>query len=378
MSQATEPASISSAGTRPTWVRWQIVALLVAYSSMTWFNRVCMVVAGDEHIMPGYEISPTNMGIVYSAFLLTYTLFMTPGGWLIDRVGPWAALVVMGFGSAVFGALTSLAGVMVAAGTLLATLLVVRALMGVFTAPVYPASSRIVSHWIPWRRRAWANGLVQGAAAVGMAAAFPVFGALIDWCGWPKAFLITGGCTAVLALFWTVYATDYPSQHRFANEAERRRIDAGLVAGPGDDVAEPPSRWWLLLRNRSLMLLTLTYAAVGYIEYMFFFWMHYYFENVLKLTKAESRVYATVLFVAMAIGMPLGGWLSDRLQAAYGYRWGRAAVPMAGMVAGAAMLGLGLAAQDKTWIVIWLSLSLGAVGACEAPIWTTAVDLGGR
>ena len=28
------------------------------------------------------------MGAVYSAFLLSYMLFMTPGGWFADRLGP--------------------------------------------------------------------------------------------------------------------------------------------------------------------------------------------------------------------------------------------------------------------------------------------------
>jgi ACS family D-galactonate transporter-like MFS transporter len=263
---------------------------------------------------------------------------------------------------------------------LLPALFGIRALMGVFTAPVYPASSRMVSHWIPWSQRSWANGLVQGSAAVGMAAAFPVFGSLIDWFDWPTAFLITGGCTAALALLWTVYATNYPSQHRLVNEAERKEIGTDLVMGrsDGDDETEPAPSWSLLLRHRSLVLLTVAYAAVGYIEYLFFFWMHYYFETVLKLEKDESRIYTTYMFLTMAIGMAFGGWLSDRLQVAFGPRWGRAAVPMAGMIVGAALLGLGLTAHDTTWIVIWLCLSLGAVGACEAPVWTTAVELGGR
>src|SRR5262249_44239487 len=53
--------------------------------------------------------------------------------------------------------------------------------------------------------------------------------------------------------------------------------------------------WHSLFRHRSLMFLTISYGAVGYIEYLFFFWMHYYFDDVLKLGKVESRVYAAVL-----------------------------------------------------------------------------------
>src|SRR5213595_1147019 len=76
--------------------------------------------------------------------------------------------------------------------------------------------------------------------------------------------------------------------------------------------------------------------------------------------------------------MALGGWLSDRLQATYGYRWGRAAVPVGGLILGAGLLCAGILAQGTAWIVTLLALALAAVGASEAPIWTTAVELGGR
>src|SRR5947209_20037310 len=148
MSRTTrEPATpLTTEPTRPAWVRWQIVALLVSYSFMTWFNRVSISVAYDERIKAQYDISPTQMGWVYSAFLFAYMVCMTPGGWLIDRYGPWAALVVMGFGSALFGALTGTAGLpaLVAASMVLPALLVIRSVMGMLTAPVYPASSRVV------------------------------------------------------------------------------------------------------------------------------------------------------------------------------------------------------------------------------------------
>ena len=41
-------------------------------------------------------ITETEMGWVYSAFLLGYVLFMVPGGWLVDRRSGKAALVVPG------------------------------------------------------------------------------------------------------------------------------------------------------------------------------------------------------------------------------------------------------------------------------------------
>jgi MFS family permease len=390
----TQPPSLSAQPTRRSPVRWHIVAILVAYSFMTWFNRVSMSVAYDERLKNGYGIRPEEMGVVYSAFLFFYMLCMTPGGWLIDRFGAWSALVIMGLGSAFFGALTSYAGhpLILEAGLVFTALLVIRSLMGALTAPIYPAAARVVAHRLPMGQRARANGLIQGAAAVGIACAFPVFGTLIDWVDWPGAFLISAAVTALIALVWLVYARDNPRRH---GDSEMPRAsseplsqsgtipssdETGIVAASRVHIApvdfsntEPP-----LWRQRSLWLLTLSYAAVGYVEYLFFFWMHFYFEDILRLGQSESRWYAAVLTLAMAAGMVVGGLIADRLRIGGDLRWRQALVPVCGLCMGAVLLVLGVLADQTAMIVLLLSLALAAVGACEAPTWTLATEMGGR
>src|SRR5262245_9357866 len=191
-----------------------IVALLVAFSFMSWFNRVSMAVAYDTRIGPVHGVSEEVIGTVYSAFFLSYLLFMTPGGWFIDRFGAKRALLIMGLGSGLFGALTYCAGLpsLQAAGLLVTALLFIRFSMGLVSAPLYPASTRMVSYWVPLHQRVFANGLIQGAAAIGMACAFPLFGALIDAWDWPAAFLASGTLTTFLGLLWWVYAADRPPQ----------------------------------------------------------------------------------------------------------------------------------------------------------------------
>ena len=117
---------------------------------------------------------------------------------------------------------------------------------------------------------------------------------------------------------------------------------------------------------------------MGYFQYLFFYWMQYYFDHVLHLGKTASQFYAGLPPLAMAIGMPLGGLISDRLQRTCGYRFGRAIMPVAGLLGSAAFLLLGIFAKQPAWIVIWFSLALGVMGASEGPFWSTAVELGRR
>jgi ACS family D-galactonate transporter-like MFS transporter len=345
-----------------------MVVLLMATVFTSHFNRVSIATAGDTRIMKQYEIPPPRMGMVYSAYLLVYTICMIPGGLFIDRYGARAAMIVLGFGSALFVGLTGVVGLSFhTAGGVFIGLLIVRALLGVVSAPLHPGAARAVGNWIAPGGRSLTNGLVNGSALLGIAVTPLLFGALIDrFDSWPVAFLITAGVSAALALIWLVFAADHP--------------DGSKQSAPIGDWGPIPMKtsWFDVLRHRSLVLLTLSYGTVSYFQYLFFYWMNFYFQTVLKLPEGTSRKYAAIPPLAMAAGMPLGGWLSDRLERASGSVRTRRIVPMAGMTAGALLLILGAFAQSPEWIVFWFALALGAVGAAEGPFWATVVELGGR
>jgi len=342
--------------------------MLMALCFVSHLNRVSMSVAGNNRIMAQYGISPTEMGTVYSAFLLVYTVFMIPGGFFIDRYGARRALIVMGLGSACFGAMTGAVGITLTTGAqVLLGLVVVRGIMGLLTTPLHPASARAVDHWVSQPQRSLANGLVTGAALLGIACTYPLFGALIEQAGWQNAFPITGAATALLTIVWA-----------FSSKNDSAAPPVGSPSSR-DQYREPIRGSWLaLLGDRSLILLTLSYAAVGYFQYLFFYWMQYYFDQVLHLGKTRSEFFAGLPPLAMALGMPLGGWLSDRLQKRWGFRWGRAIVPVAGLLLSAAFLGIGILAKEPVVIVTWFSLALGVMGASEGPFWSTVVELGRR
>ncbi|WP_435010527.1 MFS transporter [Tundrisphaera lichenicola] len=347
---------------RSNWSRWGIVGLLMAFTFISHFNRVSISSAADSRIMDQYAIEPTRMGYVYSAFLLVYTFSMIPGGWLIDRYGARIALMVVGFGSALFQALTGVVGLVSGEVSPFLGLLIVRGLMGGVSAPLHPACAQAVGDWIPPGSRSWSNGLVTGAALLGIAVTQVGFGAMVDRFDWPVAFLITGAATATLAVVWTFYTSGRQAPVQPASE---------FSYGPTGVIRS-------LIGDRSLIMLTLSYAAVGYFQYLFVYWMNYFFLTIRHLPIQTSRFYSSIPVLAMAVSMPLGGWLSDRLERASPGRSNRAVVPVGGMIAGAVFLALGIAASDPVWVVIWFALAMGAVGMGEGPFWATAIELGGR
>src|SRR5437016_3800331 len=95
---------------RPTNARWRVVALLTGFTFLAHFNRVSISVAANEHFIGPSKLSAEQVGLIYSAFLLVYTLLMLPGGAVIDRVGPRRALAAMGLGLGFWAAATGLLG----------------------------------------------------------------------------------------------------------------------------------------------------------------------------------------------------------------------------------------------------------------------------
>ncbi|MBM3773592.1 MAG: MFS transporter [Acidobacteria bacterium] len=345
-----------------------IVALMFSYSVMSYFDRTIMSIAGPS-IIKEFRLSETEMGVVYSAFILSYALLMIPGGHLADRFGPRLVLSVMGLGAAAFTALTALAGSSVFHGWLgvIPSFVLIRLAMGVVTSPLYPACGRMNANWLPLTQRARAQGIVVAGAGVGGALSPILFSRLIAAYGWRTAFYAAALATAALAAVWHWYARDYPPK------AEPKTGLSGLAGHSG-----PPGEWRQLFANRNLVLLTAGYFALDYFEYIFFYWLYYYLGEIRKLGAAQSAVYTTVLFVAWMVMSPLRGWVSDRLVRRYGRSRGLRIVPMIGLVTSAALLFLAVNTESIQIMVGLLSLSLGFASAAEAPFWTAAIEAGGN
>jgi MFS family permease len=341
----------------------RILPLLMAILFISHFNRVSMSVAGATYLIPEVGISPVRMGAIYSIFLLCYTVSMTPVGLFADRAGPWLPLTVMLLGTGALGILTGLSGVFIGSTVALwATLLVVRGAMGVFTAPLHPSTARVVAGWIPPDRRILVNGLVTPAAGVGIAGTIYLFGGLQAWLGWEGAFMVSGGVTLAVAGLWFWFGGDSPAARR-AKEAPAAMTERVTLSK--------------LIANRSVLLLTLSYSAMGYFEYIFFYWMQYYFGSILHLDSSTTNLYSTIPLLSFAAGMPVGGSVGDRLERRFGVARGRGLVPFTGMLLGAAGLAAGIVVKDPVAVVVCFSVAMLAIGAVEPQCWTAAVELGG-
>src|SRR5262245_48621894 len=123
---------------------------MFAISAIAYLDRVNFSIAGPA-IKDEFHLDNIRLGWVFSAFVAGYALFQAPGGRLADRFGPRNILTVGTVWWAVFTALTAMVPSTLAGAVVV--LMVVRFLLGIGEAVVYPASNRLVAAWIPSHER---------------------------------------------------------------------------------------------------------------------------------------------------------------------------------------------------------------------------------
>lgn len=349
--------------TQSILTRWRTIFLLMGFAALGHFNRIGISVAGAEVFIPKLGLSETQMGWVYSAFLIVYTIGMLPGGWLIDRYGSKFALALFGVSMGAFVILTGMLGWVTARPEgLWLGLLVIRGCAGLCNVPLHPGAAHIVAESISARGQATANGMVTAGALIGIAFCYPTFGWLIDHFGWQLAFVAGGLALVGYGVIWRLLMS--PSDLQDNSQAASNQID------PIVDTRR--------LQLGNLWLLSISYAAYGYFQYLFFYWMDYYFKTVLHVPTVDARWASFWITLAQGAGMVLGGICTDVACRRLGTTRGRRIVVLTGMGMGALFGLLAVNATLQINVAMCLAISMGALGMCEGVFWTTATDIGGK
>jgi ACS family glucarate transporter-like MFS transporter len=282
----------------PGHVRWNILAVLVAMSFVAYVLRTNMSVAG-ESMMGELGLSQVELGMVLAAFAWGYALFQFPGGVFGDIFGPrrvltWIA-VCWGIANLAIGLVpgADLAG----PGVLLVSLIALRFAMGVVQAPVFPVVAATIRNWFPPGGWALPNALSNAGLTLGAAATGPLIAWLAVTVGWRLSFILTAPLGFVVALVWWRYGRDFPTEHPGVGDAE----SAFIKAGREPIVAEEPGAWKRVLRDRNVILLTVSYFCMNYVFYIFFNWFFIYLVQVRGFATLEGGFLATLPWLVGAV-----------------------------------------------------------------------------
>ena len=343
--------------------RWPIGVLLGVGILINYFDRVNISVAAPQ-LQQEFGLTPTDVGLLFSAFFWSYAILQVPVGMVLDRFG---VMPVSRIGAFLWGVASGL----VAFATGFGTIFGARVLLGVAEAPAFPANSKATGYWFPRGERATATAIFDAAAKFSNVIGVPLVAVAVVTFGWRWGF----GLTAILSFayfiaYWIIYRD--PSADAKLSREERTYIREGGATPEG------PVRGQLrsgcsatCCKNRKVWGLTIGFAAYGYTFYLFLTWLPGYLVAAMHMSILKSAGYAAIPWLFATISdLVVGGWLIDRMIArGHDETLVRKTVLVGGMVLGLAVFGATMT-TTPFWAIVWISIALSGLAAAAPVGWS--------
>jgi MFS family permease len=264
-------------------ILWPVLILLSLSLLINYADRSSLSLAGPL-IRKEFGLSALQLGVLFSAFSLTYAPFLILSGWLVDR---YKVNLVLATGFFIWSSATVLTGF--ASGFV--TFLVLRLLLGAGESVAYPSYSRILVRHFPEYRRGLANAIISIGMPGGLAVGTFGGAILMGHFGWRPFFIVLGLGTLLWLIPWFVWMPR----------------GEGPVAATSNDTAPTI---WQILQQRSAWGTCAGLFSLNFLLYFMFSWLPTFLVQERRFAMSNVATVGFVYLIA-AIISPLAGWLSD-------------------------------------------------------------------
>ncbi|MCC7086737.1 MAG: MFS transporter [Pirellulales bacterium] len=291
--------------------RWSL-CLLLAINLFNYIDRQVLA-AVVPVVQTEFKASDREMGLLATAFLLSYMGFAPLFGWLADRFGRW---MLVGIGVILWSLASGASGLATELGVMLLT----RTFVGIGEAAYGPIAPTIISDLFPIERRGRVLAWFYTAIPVGSALGYLLGGQVVG-CGWSwhwAFFLVVppGILLGILALLMC----DPPREDVQVGGNAALRKTATL------------RDYKQLLRIPSYLLNTAGMTAMTFALGGLAFWVPKYIvwrmvragevnltiETEVQQATADANFwFGVIVVVSGLVGTLAGGWLGDKLRSRF-------------------------------------------------------------
>ncbi|BFG80349.1 MFS transporter [Paraburkholderia terrae] len=288
--------------TKRSNVRYVVLSMLLVATILNYVDRSALGI-----VAPGLSkelgLDKMQMGELFAAFGLAYSIALVPGGVLTDVLGSRIAYALSLVGWS-FATLTQ--GLASGYHMLLGS----RLAIGALEAPAFPSNARAVTLWFPARERGFATSVYVMGQYIGT----PLFTGLLLWIsttyGWRAVFFVTGAFGILFSLLWYVVYRD-PHKHRGVNAAELQYINDGSTAA-----RKPREKfdWRMalrLLRYRQILAICLGKFCNNTLLVFFTTWFMTYLIEARHMSMIKVGIFQALPFLGATAGILVAGFLSD-------------------------------------------------------------------
>ena len=305
-------------------------------------------------------LSPYVYGLAAGAFFWGYCLLEVPSNIILEKVGarPWIARIMISWG------LLSASTAFVTGAT---SFFIVRVLVGLAEAGLFPGLLLYFHRWFPQRHRGRVVGWFLTGLPLATAIGAPVSTAFLQmdgiWGlrGWQWMFLGEGIPTALIGVSVLFVMTERPAEAKWLTAAQRTWLDDSLKHETTAIEAVHTHSILSAMVNPRVLVLTIIYggiamAGVGTVLFL---------PQILKaigVTNTQAGLLTAIPYTFGTIAIVTCGHLSDKVTDRYWTLVVTCGLATAGMLAAAVL-------HESLWVLVAFSVATIGFYGMKSPFW---------
>ncbi len=270
------------------WLIWLIAALFYSYEFFLRISPETMT----SNLMQSFSVDATDLGILSAAYYNAYALMQIPVGILLDYVG--------------MRRLLSLAALIVAIGCLLFAMthhlniaILGRVLMGLGSAFAFIGCLKLIHNWFDNKLLALVIGLTNTLGVLGAIFGEAPLAFIIQTLGWREVLSLAAATGIIVALLIFLIIRDNPSR---------------TISGVRQSTTTPKHLWdglQRIVKSRQTWLVSIVGGLmVAPIAAFTELWSVSFLTSAHHVDKPEAALLTSVMFIGIAIGGPIHGYIS--------------------------------------------------------------------
>ena len=342
--------------------RYVVAGLLFTAGAINYMDRAALGIVAPI-VSKTLDLSPSQLGIIFSSFFIGYSIFSFLGGYFADK---WGTVRVFTYAMGLWSLFCGLT----AAATGFVSLLLCRMFFGIGEGPMSSNTNRTISNWFPRHETSTMIGFTFSGQTLGNAIAGPIVGLIAYAFDWRMSFIVIAVLGFLWLVVWRIFVTDKPASNARVHADERRLIDESRAVAEAANVEDDGMTLGAYLRRPSTLALGAGLFAVNYTQYVFISWLPSYLTNVLHLDLKQMSIITSIPWICGAIGYFGGGligdWIYRRMDDPVKARKLVATIPLA--LSGVAVLSITSATSLAAAVGLIAAALLFLTGSCQA-IW---------
>ncbi|CAH8473098.1 unnamed protein product [Schistosoma bovis] len=258
---------------------------------------------------PDFYWTAGQRGFVDSSFFYGYLITQIPGG-VIAAKFPANRLFGIAVGGSAFLNLLLPAACKIHFGLVMT----IRMLQGLVEGTSYPACHGIWRYWAPPLERSRLATIAFCGSYAGAVLGLSLSGLLAQQMGWQSPFYFYGVIGIMWFFWWWNVTHERPSLHPTISEAERTYIETSIGESPTINESKIPIPWRKFFTSLPVYAIIIANFARSWSFYLLITKSPKYFREVFGYNLAETGFLSALPHLVMAVIVPIGGQLADKLR----------------------------------------------------------------